>query len=94
MLQFLADGIKLIVKEDIIPRAADKLLFRVAPILTIMGFFGAWVIVPFSEQLIVSDLEVGVLYAIAITGLILWSQYERGDGTGVSRRNSRTSARK
>ncbi len=71
ILQWLADGVKLIMKEDLIPAAADKLLFRGAPYLVVMGFVAAFVCIPFSGDLIVADLNVGILYITAVTSLVV-----------------------
>lgn len=69
LLQFLADGIKAIQKEDIIPDEADQPLFRVAPYLVFMSMLGAWVAIPFGQQLIPADINIGILYIFAISGL-------------------------
>lgn len=67
VLQSFADGIKLLFKEDIIPEGADRPLFKLAPILVIMGAFAAFAVVPWGDGLVVSDLNIGLLYVIAIT---------------------------
>jgi len=67
--QTIADGVKLLLKEDIIPAEADRLLFKLAPIVVFVGGFAAFVVLPFSDQFIVSDLNIGVLYIIAISSL-------------------------
>jgi NADH-quinone oxidoreductase subunit H len=67
VLQSFADGIKLMFKEDIIPDGTDRPLFRLAPILVIMGAFAAFAVVPWGNGLVVSDLNIGLLYIIAIT---------------------------
>jgi NADH-quinone oxidoreductase subunit H len=69
VLQSFADGIKLVFKEDIIPEGADRLLFRMAPILVVMGAFAAFAVVPWGEGLLISDLNIGLLYIVAITSL-------------------------
>jgi NADH-quinone oxidoreductase subunit H len=69
LLQFVADGIKLILKEDIIPENADKNLFRLAPYLCFIGTFGAFVAIPFGKYFIVSDLNIGIFYILAISSL-------------------------
>jgi NADH-quinone oxidoreductase subunit H len=70
VLQWLADGLKLFMKEDIIPAAADAVLFRLAPYLVVMGFVAAFVAIPFSGDIIVADLNVGILYITAVTSLV------------------------
>ena len=67
--QTIADGIKLLLKEDIIPGEADKLLFKLAPIVVFVGGFAAFVVLPFSASMIVSDLNIGVLYVVSISSL-------------------------
>ncbi len=69
VLQSFADGIKLLFKEDIIPEGADRMLFRIAPVLVIMGAFAAFAVVPWGHGLIISDLNIGLLYIVAITSL-------------------------
>ena len=70
LLQWLADGLKLVMKEDIVPAAADGPLFRLAPYLVVVGVFAAFVSVPFGQLLIAADLNVGVIYLLAITSLV------------------------
>jgi NADH-quinone oxidoreductase subunit H len=67
--QAFADGIKLLLKEDIIPAQADKPLFRLAPIIVFSGVFAAYLVIPFSQAFIGSDLNIGILYAVSITSL-------------------------
>ncbi len=70
LLQWLADGVKLLLKEDVIPDAVDKPLFKLAPYLVLTGLLGTFVVLPFGQLLIVSDLNIGLLYLIAITGFV------------------------
>ena len=67
--QTLADGIKFIQKEDIIPRAADKWVFSAVPYLTMMGAALAFVVIPIGPEMIVEDLEVGLFYALAASSV-------------------------
>jgi NADH-quinone oxidoreductase subunit H len=67
---WLADGIKSILKEDIIPTESDKVLFRLAPYLVFMGVSATFVVMPFGQKLIAADLDIGILYIIAITSLV------------------------
>ena len=71
LLQFLADGIKLLLKEDIIPAQADRFLFALAPYLVFIGSFAAFVVIPFGVGLIASDLNIGVYYVMAISSLVV-----------------------
>ena len=70
IIQWVADGIKLVLKEDIIPDNADRPLFKLAPYLVFMGLLGTFVVIPFGNFLIVADLNVGLLYLMAITGFV------------------------
>lgn len=67
--QTLADGIKLLLKEDIIPEAADRKLFKFAPLLVFAGAFAVYIAIPFSESLVVSNLNIGLFYVLAISSL-------------------------
>lgn len=71
ILQWLADGIKNIMKEDIIPEAADQKLFPLAPYIVFMGFLCSFVVIPFGSKLIVADLNIGILYLLAVTSLVV-----------------------
>lgn len=71
VLQWLADGIKNLLKEDLIPTAADKKLFSLAPYVVFMGFLCTFVVVPFGSRLIVADLNIGILYILAVTSLVV-----------------------
>src|SRR5919197_3869318 len=70
-LQWLADGIKSLLKEDIVPTAADKPLFKLAPYVVMTGFVAAFVVLPFGGPLIIADLNVGILYVTAVTALVV-----------------------
>src|SRR5712691_6098583 len=70
-LQWLADGIKSLLKEDIVPDAADAPLFKLAPYVVMTGFVGAFVAIPFGGPLIIADLNVGILYVTAVTALVV-----------------------
>jgi len=69
ILQPVADAFKLLGKEDIIPAAADKHVFRLAPIVVFAPTFVAFVVVPASAALIASRLQIGVLFYVAMTSL-------------------------
>jgi NADH-quinone oxidoreductase subunit H len=70
ILQFLADGVKMFMKEDIVPAQADRVLFFVAPALCLMGVFASLAIVPFSKGLTLTHLNVGVVYLLGVTSLV------------------------
>ena len=68
-LQWIADGLKHVCKEDIVPEEADPHLFKFAPYLFILAFALPWAVMPFSEDLILADLNVGILYFTAVTAI-------------------------
>ncbi len=70
LLQFLADGVKMIAKEDIMPRTADKFLFYLAPVLCLVGVFATLAVFPVSSGFTLVDLNVGVFFLIAISSLV------------------------
>jgi len=70
-LQWLADGIKNLLKEDVIPTAADPRLFRLAPYIVVAGFVAAFVAIPFGGSLIIADLNIGILYISAVTSTVV-----------------------
>jgi NADH-quinone oxidoreductase subunit H len=67
---WLADGIKSITKEDIIPAEVDRPLFRLAPYLVFAGVSATFVVMPFGQYLIAADLDIGILFVIAVTSLV------------------------
>lgn len=69
LLQTVADVLKLLIKEDIIPRAADRPLFVLAPIIAFTPAFMVLAVIPFTESLHFADIGIGLLYYIAISGL-------------------------
>ncbi len=69
LLQSFADFIKFVLKEVVIPAGADKVVFLLAPLLTFILAAIAWVVVPFADGWVISDLNVGILYIFAISSL-------------------------
>jgi NADH-quinone oxidoreductase subunit H len=67
--QWLADGIKHVCKEDVIPDQADRRLFKLAPYLVVLAFILPWAVMPFSSALILADLNIGILYVTAVPAL-------------------------
>ncbi len=67
--QPIADAIKLMVKEIIFPAGANKVLFIFAPILSLATALAAWAVVPFSDTLVLADINAGLLYVLAMTSL-------------------------
>jgi len=68
-LQPIADAVKLMFKEIIIPTGANKTLFLIAPMLTLGPGLAAWAVFPFNEGLVLSDINAGLLYLIALTSV-------------------------
>jgi len=69
LLQPVADALKLLTKEDLIPEKADKTLFIMAPFMIFIGAFIAFVAIPFGETLIIADLNIGIFYLLAVGSL-------------------------
>jgi NADH-quinone oxidoreductase subunit H len=69
LLQPLADGLKLLFKETIIPSGANKIVFMAAPMITFVLSLVAWAVIPFDEDMVLADINVGILYLFAISSL-------------------------
>ncbi len=67
--QPIADALKLLVKEIIIPSGANRFLFVLAPVLSIMPAMAAWAVVPFQPELVLANVDAGLLYIMAITSM-------------------------
>lgn len=78
LLQPLADAFKMMQKEDIVPKDADKLLFNLAPPLTIFFALATAAVIPFSPGMLASDLDIGVLYILALSGLMAFPIWVAG----------------
>jgi NADH-quinone oxidoreductase subunit H len=69
LLQPFADGLKLFLKETIVPSGANRIVFMLAPILTFLLSLIAWAVIPFGAGIVLADINVGVLYLFAISSL-------------------------
>jgi NADH-quinone oxidoreductase subunit H len=69
MLQPFADGLKLFVKETILPSSANTLIFILAPIITFLISLFVWAVIPFGDNTVFVDINVGVLYILAVSSL-------------------------
>ncbi len=69
LLQTLADALKYIFKEIIIPSSSNKIIFALAPIVTMTLALVAWAVIPFSNELVLADINVGILYLFAVSSL-------------------------
>jgi NADH-quinone oxidoreductase subunit H len=72
LLQPMADGIKLFLKETIIPTSANKGVFLLAPCVTFLLSLIAWAVIPFGEGMVLADINVGILYLFAISSLAVY----------------------
>src|SRR5438094_8407425 len=69
LLQPVADGIKLLMKEIILPTNANKALFVLAPVLMITPAIAAWAVIPFSPDIVLADINAGLLYILALSSM-------------------------
>jgi NADH-quinone oxidoreductase subunit H len=69
IFQPFADVLKLLVKEVIIPAEANKVLFRIAPMVTLIPAFAIWAVVPLDPNLVIADVNAGLLYVLALTSV-------------------------
>ena len=72
LFQTLADALKYIFKEIIIPASANKIVFILAPIITMTLALSAWAVIPLSDKMVISDINVGILYIFAISSLSVY----------------------
>lgn len=70
-LQTLADGVKLLMKEDIIPRDVDKWLYKIAPGIVFTVTVAVFAVMPFSDSLIAADLNIGIFYVLAVSSVVV-----------------------
>jgi NADH-quinone oxidoreductase subunit H len=69
LLQSFADALKLITKENIIPSGSNKIVFIIAPIITMVLSLAGWAVIPFASGWVVSDINVGIMYLFAVSSL-------------------------
>jgi len=69
LLQPIADGVKLLMKEIILPTNASKALYILAPMLAILPAVAAWAVIPFAPQVVLADVNAGLLYVMALTSM-------------------------
>ena len=69
LLQSIADALKYVFKEIIIPASSNKVIFIIAPVITMTLALVAWAVIPFSENLVLADINVGILYLFAVSSL-------------------------
>lgn len=69
LLQPLADGLKLLLKETVLPSSANLTLFIAAPIITFMLSLVGWAVIPFDENMVYADISISILYIFAVSSL-------------------------
>jgi NADH-quinone oxidoreductase subunit H len=69
LFQPLADGLKLLLKEPVLPNSINTIIFLMAPVMTFMLALIAWSIIPFQYSIVLADLNVGILYTFAVSSL-------------------------
>ncbi len=69
LLQSFADALKLLSKENIIPKGSNKVVFLLAPIITMVLSLAGWAVIPFAPGWVISDLNVGIMYLFAVSSL-------------------------
>jgi len=72
LLQPIADGIKLLMKEIVLPTASNKGLFLLGPVLAIAPAFAAWAVIPFDATLVLANIDAGLLYVLAMTSIAVY----------------------
>jgi NADH-quinone oxidoreductase subunit H len=81
-LQTLADGIKLLVKEDIIPASADHMLFRIGPYIALVGSFMAFLALPFANGVVAQEMNIAVFFILAVLSTEVFGIILIGYGSG------------
>lgn len=72
LLQPIADGVKLLFKEIILPTASNKVLFLLGPVLAIAPAFAAWAVIPFDLNMVLANIDAGLLYILAMTSVAVY----------------------
>jgi len=69
LLQPVADGLKLLLKEDIIPAGADKFVFLLAPVISVIAAFTVFAVIPFAGNFFITDINIGIMFILAVSSL-------------------------
>ena len=72
LLQSIADALKLLTKENIIPSGSNKIVFLIAPIITVTLSLAGWAVIPFAPGWVISDINVGIMYLFAVSSLSVY----------------------
>jgi NADH-quinone oxidoreductase subunit H len=81
-LQTIADGVKLLLKEDLIPRDADRAMFRVSPYIVLCGAFAAFIVIPFTFQWAAQSMNVAVFFMLAVMSVEVFGVIMAGYASG------------
>src|SRR5947209_20585713 len=81
-LQTLADGIKLLCKEDLIPASADHMLFRLGPYIALVGSFLAFLALPYGNGIVARNMNIGLFYILAVLSTEVFGVILIGYGSG------------
>jgi len=81
-LQTIADGVKLLLKEDLIPRDADRAMFRVSPYIVLCGAFAAFLVIPFAFQWAAQSMNVAVFFMLAVMSVEVFGVIMAGYASG------------
>ena len=77
-LQFAADGVKALIKEDVVPRAADKMVHLLAPIVLLIPVLLTYAVLPFGKNMVIADYDAGLLFFLAVGGAVEVSVFMAG----------------
>ena len=88
LLQPIADAIKLLVKSMVIPNKANKFLFILGPIIAVITALSAWAVIPVNQTLVLANINVGVLYILAITSLSVYGIVIAGWASNSNTKNN------
>src|SRR5579864_7675462 len=69
LMQAIADPLKLMLKEDLVPAGADRSVFLIAPVIGIIAAFAAFAVIPFASNFVISDLNIGIVFILGISSL-------------------------
>jgi NADH-quinone oxidoreductase subunit H len=77
LIQPIADVIKLLIKEDITPIGADRIIYNIAPIMALAVVLMLWAVIPMAPTILGADINVAVLYIVAIGAWVHWGDHGR-----------------
>ncbi len=69
LLQPIADGLKLLLKEDIVPSGADRLVFLISPVISVVAAFTVFAVIPFAGNFLITDVNIGILFILGVSSL-------------------------